>query len=180
MVLTSLVNNPKATLIVLHGCGQAPTGFEQHTELSKTFNEAGYNVVYPKAQFRTWFTAFGHRDKDINFISELLSVYQGPFFATGLSDGAFFANYLACTLGCFNAIAPYAGLIKNKPIPIKSFSVLALSGKEDKLVKHQDVIDLVEWYNSVGCRATLIEDENGHRWNSVYNNDILNFFNQNL
>ncbi len=106
---------PAPLVIALHGMGSNG----QQTELMTGFNDIadkkGFAVAYPDGENKIWKYQSG--SEDVEFIKNLIDalVKSGEadpkrVYATGISNGAYMSNRLACDLSDkLAAIAPVAG-----------------------------------------------------------------------
>jgi polyhydroxybutyrate depolymerase len=145
-----------ALVLVFHGGRGDGAGMERLTGFDALAEHEGFLVAYPDGVDRQWndgrdvaeFRTFRDRVDDVAFISELIDeiakrhpVDAKRVFATGISNGAIFSNYLAARLATrIAAIAPVAGGIaepfRPRFRPEKPVSVLMMNGSDDPLVPY--------------------------------------------
>jgi polyhydroxybutyrate depolymerase len=142
---------PLPVLLVLHGAGGTGATMARHTGLTEPALRRGYAVVYPEGIARRWNDGRGYRgtQDDVQFVRILLDslARQLPadprrIYATGISNGAMFAQRLACDLpGTFAAIAPVAGAlpatIEPRCAATKPVAVVAFQGTRDPLMPYE-------------------------------------------
>jgi polyhydroxybutyrate depolymerase len=148
---------PRSLVLVFHGGGGDPASAERLTRFSELADREGFIAVYPEGISKNWNDgreysysgAFRDEVEDIAFISALLDELTGELpldsrriYATGISNGAIFSNYLAAKLSSkIAAIAPVAGSIAvpfdAQFAPAQPVSVLMISGTEDPLVPYR-------------------------------------------
>lgn len=134
-------------VLMLHGSGNLAahmpgfTGFDQYAESEH------FIICYPQGIHRQWNDGRGDAfTDDVGFVGALLDELLRSYpidprrvYAAGFSNGAFFANTLACQLGDrVAAIACVGGtiaeLLAGNCKPSRPVSVLYINGSEDPLV----------------------------------------------
>ena len=187
----------KAAALVLacHGGGGAPAQFERVCGFNDLADREGFLVAYPEGIGKSWNDGRGveatqaqsENVNDLAFVAALLDDAEKSYridekrvFATGISNGGIFSQYLAANLSSrIAAIAPVAGGLPEPSgpgfNPGKSVSVLILQGVADPLVpynggdvtvfrkKHGRILDTDEtvkkWVEHDGCtREAVVED----------------------
>ena len=134
---------PMPLVIVLHGARDSGRKMAWLTcyGFNKLSDRDGFIVVYPDAIDGKW----GQENiDDVGFISALidhfvedLDIEERRVYATGMSNGAFMTNLLACELsGKIAAIAPVSGTMPKDfvPLPSRPISILIIHGDKDKIV----------------------------------------------
>jgi len=141
---------PLGLVLNLHGGGGTGTGQRGLTDIDAVADANNLLVVYPDGYDKSWADGRGaspadrrHVD-DVGFLVALVSRLQNDFgvppghvFATGMSNGGFMVNRLACDRAdVFAAIAPVSGTLGvgvacNPSWPV---SVLVAHGTADPLV----------------------------------------------
>ena len=141
---------PVGLVLNLHGGGGTGTGQEDLTDFDAVADTGNLAVVYPDGYDNSWADGRGaspadrrHVD-DVGFLVALagklqkdLGVPAGHVFATGLSNGGFMSNRLACDRAdVFAAIAPVAGTLGVGAAchPSREVSVLESHGTADAVV----------------------------------------------
>ncbi len=141
---------PTGLVISLHGGGGTGAGQEALTDFDAVADTADLLVVYPDGYDKSWADGRGaspadrrHLD-DVGFLVALagklvhdFDIAPGHVFATGMSNGGFMSNRLACERAdIFAAIAPVAGTlgVGVKCNPSRPVSVLEAHGTADPLV----------------------------------------------
>ncbi|MGE5414715.1 MAG: alpha/beta hydrolase family esterase [Syntrophomonadaceae bacterium] len=184
-------DRPAPLVLVFHGGEGDGRSAERLTGFDAGADREGYLVAYPDAFEKHWndgrdvaaFTAYRERIDDVAFVAALLddvavkhAVDLKRVFATGISNGAIFANFLALRLADrIAAIAPVAGGLA-APLPptlrpARPVSVLLLNGTDDPLVPydggavartHGRVVGAEEtarrWAQADGCSASAARD----------------------
>jgi polyhydroxybutyrate depolymerase len=134
----------------LHGGAATGAGQEGLTDFDAVADTTGLVVVYPDGYDKSWADGRGaspaarHHVDDLGFLVALagklandFGIAPGRVFATGMSNGGFMSNRLACDRAdIFAAIAPVAGTLgAGVPCnPSRPVSVLAVHGTDDPLV----------------------------------------------
>jgi Poly(3-hydroxybutyrate) depolymerase len=136
---------PMPLVFVLHGAGDSGRKMAWLTRygFNKLSGRDGFIVVYPDAIGEKWDQ---ENIDDVGFISALidhlvkkLNIDERRVYVTGMSNGAFMTNLLACELsGKIAAIAPVSGTMAKEFVPYCSpsrpISVLIIHGDKDKIV----------------------------------------------
>ncbi len=141
---------PIPLLIVLHGGGGQGAGMAGLTGFNEIADREGFAVVYPDGLNHHWsdFRKLSDAD-DVGFIRALIEKLEREnnidakrVYATGISNGGFFSNYLACTLT--DKIAAIASVAATMPegepeqcTPSRPISVMYIHGAEDPIVHIQ-------------------------------------------
>lgn len=147
-------NRPAALVIALHGGLGQGRSMAKLSNFSQLADREGFLVAYPDGLRRHWRDGrtmpSGMVDEadDVAFVSALIDdaaslhpIDPKRVFATGISNGAIFSNYLALKLADrIAAIAPVAGGIATEPAaafhPATPVSVLMINGRDDPLVPY--------------------------------------------
>ena len=146
---------PAALVIALHGGLGQGKSMATMTGFSQLADREGFLVAYPDGLRRHWRdgrvvpgSVPSEQGDDIQFISALIddaamlhAVDEKRVYATGISNGAMFANFVALKLsGRIAAIAPVAGGIASELAgdfhPSAPVSVLMINGRDDPLVPY--------------------------------------------
>jgi polyhydroxybutyrate depolymerase len=146
-------SGPLPLVIVLHGMATTGRVMQVITNFDALADEQQFLVAYPDGVGTIW-NFWSDPDRpplvenqvdDVGFIAALIDtlieekkVDPRRVYATGLSNGAFMANRLGCSLGDkIAAIAPIAGtlpeLMANKQ-PARPVPVVYFHGTEDRIV----------------------------------------------
>lgn len=146
---------PAPLVIALHGGLGQGRSMESLSGFSRLADREGFLVAYPDGLRRHWRDGrtmpsgmIAEAADDVAFIAALLddaatlhALDARRIYATGMSNGAIFAHYLALKLGDrIAAIAPVAGGIATEVAldfhPVAPVSVLMINGREDPLVPY--------------------------------------------
>jgi len=140
-------NRPAPLVLVFHGGGGRDWNMPGFTHFDTLADEQGFFVAYPDAINGHWNDGRGRSDADdIGFTRALIEAVRHRYlvdtrrvYATGISNGGFFANRLACDLA--DKIAAIASVAATMPKPLdtsckssRPISVLYIQGTEDPLV----------------------------------------------
>ena len=142
--------NPVGLVLNLHGGGGTGIGQRGLTDFDAVADAHELLVAYPDGYDKSWADGRGaspadrHHVDDVGFLVALAgklqndySIAPGHVFVTGMSNGAFMANRLACDRAdVFAAIAPVAGTLGESVAcnPSRPVSVLEAHGTADPLV----------------------------------------------
>jgi polyhydroxybutyrate depolymerase len=142
--------DPVGLVLSLHGGGGTGTGQQGLTDFDTVADAEHLLVAYPDGFDKSWADGRGaspadrHHVDDVGFLVALVGKLQsdyhiasGHVFATGMSNGGFMTNKLACERAdVFAAIAPVAGTLGTGVAchPSRPVSVLAAHGTADPLV----------------------------------------------
>src|ERR1700756_1347735 len=142
--------DPVGLVLNLHGGGGTGTGQQNLTDFDTVADAHNLLVAYPDGYDKSWADGRGaspadrHHIDDVGFLVALAGKLQGDYkippghvFATGMSNGGFMTNRLACDRAdVFAAVAPVAGTLGAAVScnPSRPVSVLAAHGTADPLV----------------------------------------------
>jgi polyhydroxybutyrate depolymerase len=146
-----------ALVLVFHGGGSSGIAAARLTQFTRIAERERFAVVYPDAWQRNWndgraaakLASQRAKVNDVAFVSALLDAVgretqldPARVFATGISNGAIFAHYLAGNLSeRIVAIAPVVGGMAEPYAaafaPSQPVSVLAIQGTDDPLVPYR-------------------------------------------
>ena len=140
-------------VLAFHGGGGQGKGMERLTGFSSLSDLNSFIVVYPDALWKQWNDGREVKEirsqreniDDVSFVSALIDRLEQVYsldprriYATGISNGGFFSQRLACELS--NKIAAIAVVASSLPRnlssckPERPVSVLIISGTNDPLV----------------------------------------------
>jgi polyhydroxybutyrate depolymerase len=184
------VSHPVRLVVNLHGGGGTGRGEEALTHYDAVADAHGFVVVYPDGIDTNWADGRGASEPDrrgiddVGFISALVGklaadygVDPGRIFATGISNGAFMTNRLACDRAdLFAAIAPVSGTLgvnagcaPSRPVAVRETHGTADPivpsdggpmigrGGPSTIVSAPSMID--RWREIDGCHGVPTEDE---------------------
>ena len=140
---------PAPLVLVFHGGGGHDWNMPGFTHFDDLADQENFIVAYPDAVDRHWNDSRGLTDAsadDVGFIRALIaevsrahSIDAHRIYATGISNGGFFSNRLACDLS--DRIAAIASVAATMPKdlvpdckPKRPVSVLYMQGTDDPLV----------------------------------------------
>jgi polyhydroxybutyrate depolymerase len=142
---------PAPLVLVFHGDGGDGGGVEALTGLSAVADREGFFVAYPDSPERHWNddeeAGFRHPD-DVGFVRALIArlaarhgIDRARIYATGFSNGGFFAQRLACEMaGEIAAVAAVAGTMSERLAarcrPEVAMPVLMIHGTADSEVPY--------------------------------------------
>ena len=165
------VNTQRPLVFNLHGYGSNALEQEIYSGFDAIADTADVIVCYPNGLNNSW-NAFDRVPDDVGFIDSLITLLHNEYnvnlnriYSTGMSNGGFMSNYLACELtNRFAAIAPVAGtnsvLVQASCSPSRNIPVLHIHGTADATVLYEgstlyssanDLMTL--WSNVNGCSS---------------------------
>ncbi|HSS61380.1 MAG TPA: PHB depolymerase family esterase [Candidatus Limnocylindrales bacterium] len=175
---SSLSARQKAPLLVAMHAYTTDVGWmESNTHFDDLAARAGFVVVYPQGIGNAWNAGrcCGHdANDDVTFIKDVVDqlVAQGRVdpkrvYATGMSNGGFMAQRLACEApDRFAAVASVSGsLVTDSCSPSRAISVLEMHGLQDDVVPYNGGVvgglayfpptasNMQQWATRQGCTA---------------------------
>jgi len=147
---------PASLVLVFHGGGGQGSSMERLTGFDDLADREKFVVAYPDAVGAHWndgrdveaFDSYRAKVDDVAFVASLIDAISAAqaidprrVYATGISNGAIFSNFLGARLADrIAAIAPVAGGLA-EPIrsgfrPSRPVSALIINGTEDPLVPY--------------------------------------------
>jgi polyhydroxybutyrate depolymerase len=141
------VGRPAPLVLVFRGGGGHDWNMPGFTHFDDLADQQGFVVAYPDAINRYWSAGRNVSSADdagftralIDDVSGAHSIDPRRVYATGISNGGFFSNRLACDLG--DKIAAIASVAATMPEPLavackpsRAISVMYIHGTEDPLV----------------------------------------------
>jgi len=142
--------DPVGLVLNLHGGGGTGNGQQLLTDFDTVADAHNLLVAYPDGYDKSWADGRGaspadrHHVDDVGFLASLAGKLQsdynigpGHVFVTGMSNGGFMTNRLACDRAdVFAAVAPVAGTLGAAVSckPSRPVSVLEAHGTADPLV----------------------------------------------
>jgi polyhydroxybutyrate depolymerase len=138
-------------VLAFHGGGMQGAGMRRITGLDAVADRRGFIVVYPDAMGRHWNdgrATIRNPQDDVGFVAALLDQVERSYpvdsrrvFATGLSNGALFAERLGCDLSHrIAAIAPVAGSMPTDIAaacrPARAVAVMQVDGTADPIMPY--------------------------------------------
>jgi polyhydroxybutyrate depolymerase len=152
-----------------HGYGSNAIEQELYTQFDIVADTGNFLVCYPNGINNSW-NIIGGTPDDAGFTNTLIDIFHSEYninlnrvYATGLSNGGFFSNYLACFMSDkIAAIAPVAGTnivtIQNSCNPGRLVPILYIHGTADGTVDYNGTVAYVSastllnfWANHNGC-----------------------------
>ena len=162
------VNTQRPLVFNLHGYGSNALEQEIYSGFDNIADTADVIVCYPNGINNSW-NAFDRIPDDVGFIDTLITLLHNEYnvnlnriYSTGLSNGGFMSNYLACELtNRLAAIAPVAGtnsvLVQAICSPSRNIPVLYIHGTADSIVLYNGS----SLYSSANDLMTLWSTFNG-------------------
>jgi polyhydroxybutyrate depolymerase len=141
---------PAGLVLNLHGGDTTGAGQEWLTNFDAVADANGFAVAYPDGIDKSWADGRGASEADqrgVDDVGFLVALTQklraqygidaGHVFATGMSNGGFMANRLACDHAeLFAAVAPVSGTLGSRVTchPSRPVAVLDIHGTADPIV----------------------------------------------
>jgi len=138
---------PVPLVLVFHGGGGHAANMPNFTHFDSLADREKFMVVYPESFNKSWNDTRGLSPADdVGFIRALIAELQSTHntdpkrtYATGISNGGFFSNRLACDLtDKLAAIAAVAATMPETLVPVckpsAPISVMFIHGSKDPLV----------------------------------------------
>src|SRR5579864_1039374 len=168
---------PVPLVIAMHGFTVDTTWMEQTSRFDDLATQSGFVVVYPQGTGDSWNAGrcCGHNtNDDVGFVKALIDKLVGEqnidpkrVFVTGMSNGAFMAQRLACEAADrITAAASVSGsLVIDTCTPSRAISVIEMHGLDDDLVPinggqvagltffSPTMANMQGWANRDGCTA---------------------------
>jgi polyhydroxybutyrate depolymerase len=183
-------------LFNLHGYLSNPVQQEQWTAMNASADPRGWITVYPTGTDNSWNAGVCCGDASANGVDDVgflravvdavadeLCIDRARVHATGMSNGGYMSNRLACEASdVFASVAPVAGALALVDCaPPRPVSVLAMHGVQDPLVAYElDEAAVAAWVNLDGCDPTpeQIEFEGGtHQiWSGCSDDVAVEFY----
>ena len=136
-----------ALVLVFHGGGGHARNMPRFTHFDRVADEQGFIVAYPDSYNKSWNDTRGLSPADdVAFIRALIdhlrqthSVDSNRVYATGISNGGFFSQRLACDLtDKIAAVASVAATMPESLVslckPSRPISIMFMHGTDDPLV----------------------------------------------
>ena len=149
-------STPVPLVLALHGGGGRARSMERLTKFSDLADKEGFIVVYPEGFEKQWndgreadniraqklnLDDVGFIGKVIDAMEERYNIDRKMIYATGISNGGFMCQRLACALS--DRLAAVASVsatipekIKDTCIPKEKISVMFIHGTDDPLVPY--------------------------------------------
>jgi len=140
-------NHPAPLLLVFHGGGGHNYNMPRFTGFDRLAESRGFIVAYPESANTHWNdTRALSRADDVGFVRALIAELERSYpvdparvYATGISNGGFFSQRVACDLSPqIAAVASVAATMPETLVPVchpsNSISVLFMQGTNDPLV----------------------------------------------
>jgi len=205
------VDRPVPVVLAFHGFRASARGLRWGAGWARVARRDGFIAVHPEGHDgvallgttgRGWDMRAGET-QDVDFVRALLDrlekercVDRRRVFATGMSNGGFFANLLGCALAArIAAIAPVAGALDlGACVPARPVPVLLLYGRADRVVSAALIVAARGWWarangcgtaatdggceHYTGCSADVVycEGPQAHRWPAGATERIWRFF----
>ena len=204
-------DRPLPLVLDFHGFRGSAQGQRWWTGMGRLALRDGFIAVHPEGHdgVRLLGTAGRGWDirpdeaRDAGFVRRLLDRFEQErcvdrrrVFATGMSNGAFFANLLGCVAADrLAAVAPVAGGLDLRTCaPVRAVPVLVVYGRADRIVPAEMVHGARDWWARAngcgpaveregctrysGCAADVVfcEGAQGHRWPRSATARVWRFF----
>ena len=160
-------NRPTPLVFNFHGLGSTAAGQLGYSEMTALADKYKFIIVAPNGVGNSWNgglccdPAAEEGIDDVGFVSDLIDrisedycINSNRIFATGISNGGFISNRLACELSDrIAAIAPVASANYTFSCePTRPVPVIAFNGTDDLLVPYENgKLSMEAWAYSNGC-----------------------------
>jgi len=169
-------DRPLPLVLDFHGFRGSAQGQRWWTGMGRLALRAGFIAVHPEGHdgVRLLGTAGRGWDirpdeaRDAGFVRRLLDRFEQErcvdrrrVFATGMSNGAFFASLLGCVAADrLAAVAPVAGGLDLRACaPVRPVPILFVYGRADRIVRAEMVHGARDWWaRADGCGAAVERD----------------------
>jgi polyhydroxybutyrate depolymerase len=167
-------NRPMPLVLAFHGYGSQGKDLASNTGFSELAEQKGFIIVYPDGIDRQWNVAsnplFGVDDVSlvealIEHLTQTLAIDRRRIYATGVSNGGFLVQRLACTQ---NQIAAFASVVATFPGELQSScdretpsSMLMINGTDDRKVPWSGERGVYGWMMSVPDSINFWRQHNG-------------------
>lgn len=178
-------------VFAFHGFGDNKDLMPTYSGLDELAARHGAIVVYPQSRPGAWPLVLDWAKPDFAFFDALIDeldkhygIDRARIYATGMSNGAYFAHLLASQRSnVIAAIAPHSGglgavALIQTPMPRK-YPVMIIHGATDGLVKVDEARKAKAYYESRGHSVRYVElPGHGHHWarGKGINEPIWRFF----
>ena len=176
---------PAPLVIAMHGYTVDTSWMESASQFDVLAAKAGFIVAYPQGLQNAWNAGRccgRSTSDDVTFIEDMVDklvadghVDPKRVFATGMSNGGFMAQRLACDAADrIAAVASVSGsLVVDSCTPSRAISVLEMHGLEDGIVPYTGGVsagladfpptmsNMQQWANRDGCGATAATAREG-------------------
>lgn len=137
-----------------HGYGSNALEQELYTQFDLVADTGNFLVCYPNGLNNSW-NVLGGAPDDVGFTDSLITVLHSEYnidmnrvYATGLSNGGFFSNLIACQIpDKITAIAPVAGTntsaVQSACNPSRKVPILYIHGTNDAIVQYNGTVGYV-------------------------------------
>jgi polyhydroxybutyrate depolymerase len=205
-------DRPLPLVLDFHGFRGSARRLRWWTGFAKLAHRSGFIAVHPDGHDgvrllgtigRGWDLRPGET-RDLGFVRALLDrleeercIDRRRIFATGMSNGGFFANLLGCLMADrLAAVAPVAGALALRGCtPARSMPVLLIYGRGDRVVRPDMIEAARDWWAAAdacgasteqdgcqhyaGCALVACAGTQGHWWPSGATERIWRYFQKN-
>jgi polyhydroxybutyrate depolymerase len=174
-------DRPLPVVLAFHGFRGSARRFRTWAGWSRLGRREGFVAVHPDGHAGVqllgttglgWDTRPGER-RDVDFVRALLDRLEAErcidrrrIFATGMSNGGFFANLLGCALADrLAAVAPVAGALPLEGCaPARPLPILLLWGRADRIVSGATMHGARDWWVKADACGAPFADEGCDRY----------------
>lgn len=141
------LKKPAPLVLVFHGGGGHARNMPNFTKFDQLADQDGFVVAYPESYNKSWNDTRGLSPADdVGFIRVVIehlkrkwNIDSKRIYATGISNGGFFSQRLACDMADqFAAVASVAATMPETLVPVckpsRPISVMFMHGTKDPLV----------------------------------------------
>lgn len=143
-------NNPTPLVLGFHGGRTTPRNFARVTKFNQLADQAGFIIAYPEGIGRQWNDGRDTKglppQNDVAFVANVIkdikqirNIDSRRVYATGISNGGFFTQRLACELS--DQIAAFASVAATLPLTLQTtcaprtpLPILMINSPDDTIV----------------------------------------------
>src|SRR5919202_2987838 len=167
-------NRPMPLVLAFHGYGSQGKDLASNTGFSELAEQKGFIIVYPDGIDRQWNVASNPLlgVDDVSFVEALiehltqtLAINRRRIYATGVSNGGFLVQRLACTQSQITAfasvVATFPGVLQSSCDRETPSSMLMINGTDDRKVPWSGERAVYGWMMSVPDSINFWRQHNG-------------------
>ncbi|MCZ7644281.1 MAG: phospholipase [Planctomycetota bacterium] len=171
------LSRPAPLVFAFHGLGDSKDLMPVYSRLDALAEKEKFLLVYPNGRGRCWPLLKEWAKDDLAFFDALLAGLSAKYrvdarrvYATGMSNGAYFCQFLAAQRAeKIAAVAAHSGGLLNVGLggtePARKFPVLLIHGADDRIVPASEMERAKAYYTKHGHEVEAVEVAGlGHFW----------------